>query len=192
MKKQVLFSLILAVALLLVPVGALADVAIPSGSGDTLSSNGAEAFTITTKDKLDSSATRATLAGFTEGDASTATTVACWKDADGSLKFVYLSNATALTLNAGKTANLSGNVSIGSLTIDAGAGLIVPVGTDTTKNSLTAETTVTIGDGGTLTNNGAVTAKTGISATGSKSTINNGCGSEMITPTVAISSGGRS
>lgn len=191
MKKQVLFSLILAAVLLLVPMGALAADTTPTGSGYNLASNGAEAFTITTKDKLDSSATRATLAGFTEGDVSAAATVACWKDADGSLKFVYLSNATALTLNAGKTANLSGNVSIGSLTIGAGAGLIVPAGTDTAKNSLTTETTVTISDGGTLTNNGAVTAKSGISTTGSKSTISNGSGSEMITPTVAIGSGGR-
>ncbi|MEA4969019.1 MAG: hypothetical protein VB051_00655 [Candidatus Pelethousia sp.] len=191
MKKQVLFSLILAAVLLLVPVGVLAADATPTGSGNALSSNGAEAFTITTKDKLDSTAMRASLAGFTEGDASAGATVACWKDADGSLKFVYLSNATELTLNAGKTANLSGNVSIGSLTIGAGAGLIVPAGTDTAKNSLTAETTVIVSDGGTLTNSGTVTAKSGISTTGSKSTISNGSGSELITPTVEVGAGGR-
>ena len=112
MKKQVLFSLILAVVLLLVPVGALAADGTPEGKDNALSSNGAEAFTITTKDKLDSAATHTTLTGFTEGAVSVSATVACWKDADGNLKFVYLSNATELTLNAGKTANLSGNVNI--------------------------------------------------------------------------------
>ncbi len=184
MKKQVLFSLILAAVLLLVPMGALAADTTPTGSGDNLASNGAEAFTITTKNKLDPSATQTTLQGAASEDA----TVACWKDADGSLKFVYLSNVTTLTLNAGKTANLSGNVSIKSLTIGAGAGLIVPAGTDTAKNSLTAATVI-VNAKGTLTNDGAITAGS-VSATGEKSTISNGSGSTMAAD-VTIGAGGR-
>lgn len=179
MKKQVLFSLILAAALLLVPAGALADAATPKGSGNALDSNGAEAFVITTKDKLDSTAMHATLTDFSQGAASATATVASWRGADGKCYFVYLSNDTALTLSGSTTANLSGNVNIGNLTIGAGAGLIVPASTAADKNSLTAETTVIVKDGGTLTNNGTVTAKSGISTTGSKSTISNGSGSEM-------------
>lgn len=110
MKKQMLLSWILAAALLMAPTGALGaepvPLSLPTGSGSTLYSNGADLH-INTKDKLPTGAALGSLSGFTSGTDKEDATVAYWtvtdKDTSATTTY-YVVLPTGVNVYAGSAA----------------------------------------------------------------------------------------